>query len=515
MSFPSMVSRNTRNTEAERRLTAELLNVCANAAMRANAHFGVGAMRSPLRQLLILHPANPKVLGIFITALANLEEAGPAREWSARAYRVLPGSMEVAAASAQTTLQFADPGDSREIWRKLVNADPLRESYRLGLAQALEEAGAVAEAIEQLRRHLVLNPNTAIAHVLLARGLQHEGARPTGRQAGRRILARARASAPRDQVNRVNIAWHRLREAPDDPLSWEKFGARWGGSPYLEPVNGVVMPSWRGPGDSARKLIIRQELGLGDQVLFAHFLPALERLALTGAMVCAPRLRRLFARSFPNWKIVGDPTELVVGEFDAQIFAGDLGQHLTGSRQSGYLVADRQRVAMNRRRYLNLGFKRLIGFAWRGGNMTTAEERRRAIPLSDFSRLFGNREIGFVCLQHGVTEAERDQLAAFSNVILDASIDPLKDLDDLAAQIASMDLVVTSASANTHFAAALGIRVLALLPSIAHWHWGLPGVVSPWYPTLEPIRQPQPGDWRSVLEEVGRRLTCFMENAPG
>jgi len=510
-----MVSRNTRNTEAERRLTAELLNVCANAALRANAYSGVGAMRSPLRQLLILYPANPKVLGIFITALTNLEEARPAHEWSARAYRVLPGSMEVAAAAAQATLQFADPGDSREIWRKLVNMDPLQESYRLGLAQALEETGAVAEAIEQLRRHLVLNPNTAIAHVLLARGLQHEDARPTNRQAGRRVLARARASAPRDQVNRVNMAWHRLREAPDDPLSWQEFGARWGDSPYLEPIDGVVMPSWRGRADSARKLIIRQERGLGDQILYGHFLPALERLALTGAMVCAPRLRRLFARSFPNWTIVDDPTELTVGEFDAQIFAGDLGQHLIGSRQSGYLIPDRQRVAMNRSRYLKLGFKRLIGFAWRGGNTTIAEERRRAIRLGDFSRLFENQDIGFVCLQHGVTEAERDHLAAFSNVILDASIDPLKDLDDLAAQIAAMDLVVTSASANTHFAGALGIRVLALLPSIAHWHWGLPGVVSPWYPTLEPIRQPRPGDWRPVLEEARRRLTCFIKSAPG
>lgn len=497
-----MASPNTASQEIERKLTADLLRVCAAAALQAGAGTGVGVMRPALRRLLILHPANPKVLGIFITALVDLDEARDALKWGARSHRVLPDSLEVAAAAAKSTYQLGDPGQSRDIWRDLVGARPLQEWYRLGLAQSLVDTGPAAAAIGQLRLHLLLKPDTAVAHVLLARALQHEGAR----RAGRRVLARAVACEPFDQVNRVNMAWHRLREAPDKPASWKAFGARWGKSPYRRPVNGIVLPSWRGPRDSARRLILRQEIGLGDQVLYSHFLPTLDALGLSGAMVAAPRLHRLFTRSFPGWKLVGDASELSVDDFDAQIFAGDLGQHVHAPRESGYLVTDRRKVAVIGDRYIDLGFKHLVGFAWRGGNTATVEERRRAIPLPALSRLFEDPELGFVCLQHGVTQPERDFLAAYPNVIFDDAIDPLGDLDDLATQIAAMDLVVTGASANTHFAAALGVRVIALLPYIAHWHWGLPGITSPWYPTAETIRQSQPGQWSSVLEEAAQTL---------
>jgi hypothetical protein len=496
--FAPMTSRDAVNGDHERRLTARLLRFCADAGSKG----GAGAMRQALRRLLTLHPSNPKVLGILITALGDLDDVENARKWSHWAYRVRRDSLEVAASVARIVDRFDAPGESHEIWRELVEVRPLQEWYRLGLAQALEETGPPAAAMEQLRRHLILKPDTAVAHVLLARALQHRGERESGRE----FLAQALVCDPHDQMNRVNAAWHRLRDEPDQAASWRAFGARWGGSPYGGAMSGVVMQCWRGPADPARRLIVRQEVGLGDQVLYSHFLPGLDALGLTGVMVAAPRLHRLFARSFPTWTMAGDISELSVRDFDAQIFAGDLGQYIRGLGTPSYLVPDRHEVMANRKRYLGLGFTRLVGFAWRGGNLETPEERRRAIPLPMLSQLFSFRDIGFVCLQHGVTKRERDFLSTHSNVIFDDAIDPLGELDRLASQIAAMDMVVTGASANTHFAAALGVRVVALLPYIAHWHWGLQGDTSPWYPTLEAVRQSQPGAWRSVLDGTARLL---------
>jgi hypothetical protein len=493
-----MASRDTANENGLRGLTSELLRQCATDAMEG----GAGAMGPAMRRLLILHPANPKVLGILITALGDLDDGDDAGIWSARGKPASVEAPELAAAIANSAYLFGDSSESERIWRGLTGQSPLNAWYRLGLAQALIETGPPGAATEQLRRHLVLTPDTAVAHVLLARELQHQGQGDTGQG----IIARATICEPESQVNRVNVAWHRLREEPDNPSSWRAFGARWGGSPYDRPTKGTVLRQWRGPSDPARRLLVRQEVGLGDQVLYAHFLPTLNAFGLTGTMVAEPRLLRWFARSFPGWAFASDVSSLSADTFDAQIFAGDLGQILHAPLDSGFLVPDRQKAAKNRSRYLALGFGRLVGFAWRGGNMATVEERRRVIPLAKFASLFSNSKHGFVCLQHGVTQPERDFLASYPNVVLDEGIDPLGDLDEFAAQISAMDLVVTGASANTHFASAMGARVIVLLPYIAHWHWGLPGGMSPWYPMLEPIRQRRPGEWEPVLREAARRL---------
>jgi hypothetical protein len=55
-------------------------------------------------------------------------------------------------------------------------------------------------------------------------------------------------------------------------------------------------------------------------------------------------------------------------------------------------------------------------------------------------------------------------------------------------------------------AGALGIPVSLLLPFAADWRWLERRTDSPWYPTLRLFRQPELGDWESVLKEVESRL---------
>tara|TARA_B100000686_G_C16070153_1_gene608965 strand:- start:283 stop:537 length:255 start_codon:yes stop_codon:yes gene_type:complete len=75
-------------------------------------------------------------------------------------------------------------------------------------------------------------------------------------------------------------------------------------------------------------------------------------------------------------------------------------------------------------------------------------------------------------------------------------------MDDLAAQINCLDLVVSVANTTAHIAGALGIKTYVLLPYVADWRWQNKGEKCPWYPSVTLLRQTQPGNWSSVINDL-------------
>ena len=78
----------------------------------------------------------------------------------------------------------------------------------------------------------------------------------------------------------------------------------------------------------------------------------------------------------------------------------------------------------------------------------------------------------------------------------------LTDFSDTAYALSGMDLVITVDTALAHAAGALGIPTLLMVPFDPDWRWFLGRTDSPWYPTLRIYRQPRPGDWGSVIQEI-------------
>jgi hypothetical protein len=135
--------------------------------------------------------------------------------------------------------------------------------------------------------------------------------------------------------------------------------------------------------------------------------------------------------------------------------------------------------------------------------------------LTAWSPILKQRDFGFVSLQYGACGADLAAVQSETGVQIlhDETVDPLKDLDSLAAQTAAMDLVISIDNSTVHMAGALNVPVWVLLPFVPDWRWMLGRSDSPWYPSVELFRQPALGEWAPVIDTVAERLRRAFDAA--
>jgi hypothetical protein len=135
-----------------------------------------------------------------------------------------------------------------------------------------------------------------------------------------------------------------------------------------------------------------------------------------------------------------------------------------------------------------------VGLVWAGytGHPRDAE---RSIPVALINHLNALPGVAWYGFQLGAEEEP-----SLPNYVSLAPL--LSDFSDTAHALGGMDLVITVDTALTHLAGAMGIPTLLLVTYVPDFRWMLDRCDSPWYPTLQLYRQPSPGDWDSVIEQL-------------
>jgi tetratricopeptide (TPR) repeat protein len=280
-------------------------------------------------------------------------------------------------------------------------------------------------------------------------------------------------------------------------------------------------PLWDGSSLEEKSILIFAEQGVGDEIMFASCLPDIINQASLCIIECDKRLTPIFSRSFPKAVLVERANDFNFNSFqlpqtDTVTPIGSLPKSLRTDfdafPQKSYLIPDFNRVQMWRTRLRRLGEGLTVGISWRGGKLSKVR-RIRSIMLPQWAQLFSLSEVHFINLQYGDCKIELKELEEKLGVTIhdcweDAT--PLKDLDNFAAQIAALDLIVSVDNATVHMAGALGKPVWILLPFVPDWRWMLNRADSPWYPTMRLFRQPAPGDWESVISKVKEELLRLL-----
>ncbi|MGH6932797.1 MAG: hypothetical protein ACREEE_10250 [Dongiaceae bacterium] len=305
----------------------------------------------------------------------------------------------------------------------------------------------------------------------------------------------------------------------DYPTGWAKHESRWSVSYLRESPRHGDLPAWDGSSLTGRRILVWDEQGVGDKIMFAKAVPTLLEQSGNCVLEVEPRLVSLFARSFPTAEAVvssQNPGDLVSRRgFDAQTSIGSLCRWLLPDPadavfERGYLRPDQALADQLREHYReSFGGRPLIGVSWRGG--TGKKKRMRSIPLRDLAPILRQRDCAFISLQHGNCAAEIAELHAGTGIAmhLDNSINALADLDRFAAQTAAMDLVITIDNSTAHMAGALGVSVWVMLPVVPEWRWQLDRDDSPWYQSARLFRQKARGDWTPAIQRIAADLRQF------
>jgi tetratricopeptide (TPR) repeat protein len=162
-----------------------------------------------------------------------------------------------------------------------------------------------------------------------------------------------------------------------------------------------------------------------------------------------------------------------------------------------YVFADPEKAALRSEKISSTELK--VGLAWMGSDCATS---RRCNP-DRFDPLWHIDGIQWYSLQEGPISCENVDLHGRPLIHLGSG---LRNLSDMAAVIANLDLVITVDTAVAHLAGAMGKPVWVLLPIVPEWYWFQEQKHTPWYPSMRLYRQSAAGDWDNPLSEMTRDL---------
>jgi tetratricopeptide (TPR) repeat protein len=393
---------------------------------------------------------------------------------------------------------------------------PERAEAHSSLGTAFREMGRLDDAVDSYQRALSLDQDNTGAHSNLGVALADMGRLEDAAASHLKALEIDPGNAEaRYNLGLLHLMAGRFREG------WTGYALRWYLDEYADKPEFPQAP-WDGSTLAGKSILVWAEQGIGDEIMFAGMIPDLIETGARVTLECDHRLVPLYQRSFPGIECVpraAPPVrETRRDDIDFQMPVGDFcgwfREDLASfPARSGFLKADSARTAELRARYQErFPDKHIIGLSWRGGSQLMGAGR--SIPLADWLAILSHPRCAFVSLQYGDVEEELDDLRRDHgiDILRDPDVDPFRDIDGLASQIAAMDSVFSIANITLQLAGALGVPTWALLMKTPDWRWMLDRDDSPWYPSVKLFRQEARNDWVGVIERIAKALNERFKN---
>ena len=469
-------------------------------------------------------------LGLALRAQGFLDDA-------AEAYgHAIDAAPDMAEAHSNLGVVFKEKGEldaAADCYRRAIRIAPDLADAHCNLGILLHEQGALEEAAESLENALEAAPVNPIVEANLGAvmaGLErHEDAERLLKKALQRmpqdpdiLFNIGRAAFAGGQLDRA-VKFYRLaiKFAPEFAAAhhslahallargelaegWREYDWRWRAKNFIHELRHHPFPKWDGSSPAGKRILIWDEQGVGDKLLFAGLIPELLAAGADCVIETDPRLVGLFQRSFAGATVVPFEREqnalTDIGEFDFQLPIGDLPRWLRPEfmnfRPLGrYLSVDANLLNSMKKRYRDLGGETVVGISW-------ASNPPKGVSLEALMPVLSLPGITWVNLQYGDHSREIEKLRREGGIEIysDPGVDPIKDLDRFAAQVAAMDAVVTIQNTTLYVAGGVGVPTFALTAPAPDWRWfggagrlGETPVQAPWHENVTLFKR-KPGE---------------------
>ena len=539
--------------------------------LKQSGHFEEASHQ--IRRLLILEPANLDGVFQLANVLLDLKNPDGAKSFFLRTLQIAPRSGTARNNLGLITFENGNFDHAEEWFRAATIAAPgLAEAWR-NHARALTKLDREADALEPCKRSLMMEPANQLACMDMAGILRTQEwvKRAISLDPLAHDFYNNMAVAGTCDPDRIGVALWLRRSAvakPEHPEVWfrlssdaghrsdpqavvkhgtraffisdsyaharnntafallgqERFEEGWRvHTRRLETPEGqkilrrFAIPEWQDEAIEGRHLLLWGEQGIGDEVQFLTLLKHVCRMGARATVLAEPRLRPLIRRSFPDVMVpdVDGPSGEVESHHgaDFHLAIGDLPHRLRlfcggQAAPDPWIVVDPVRAkALRAALQARHPGKQLVGITWRSAAPTGA---RRSIPPALWAGIAGAPGVALVSLQYNVQDEDMAAFAA-AGIEVDTShgVDPMQDLDGLAALTSAMDLVISPPNNTVHFAGALAVPCWVMVPTRPDWRWGLTRQDSLWYPKTRVYRQETDGDWPPVLSQVSSELKLW------
>ncbi len=428
------------------------------------------------RQALALRPEHADTYNNLGNALARLDRYEEAFGCYNDALKLEPRLAAAWNNSGNTHARLGRHDEAIAAYARALAINPHYAEALTSLGNVQRHQGKLDEAIVSHRRAIEINPDYADAHfnlafALLVAGQFHEGWR--------------------------EYVWYWRREG----------GQR---RPFTP-------STWNGEDLADRRVFLHAEQGIGDELFFLRFAPALKRRG-AGRVTYRPsrKTASLLART-PVIDEVAGPDATPAAE-DWVFAVGDLPRLLDMERadqipSSIPLSPLPAQVETMRRRLAELGPLPYIGVTWRAGTAAKELVLFKESPLVKIAQVLRAVPATVLILQR---QPQAGDIEAFTKELGRPAHDFSalnEDLEQMLALLALLDDYVGVSNTNMHLRASTGKTARVLVPAPPEWRWMAEGKESPWFPGFAVYRQGYDGDWTMALEELSVDLRCIYLTA--
>lgn len=295
-------------------------------------------------------------------------------------------------------------------------------------------------------------------------------------------------------------------------LALEHYALGW--HYYFQRKRGVdradtLSPITPGATFAGKHILLTADQGIGDQLFFLRFAPALVK---QGARVsCRPDRKLIPLLKRLPWIDTVLETEQPPNA-DYTFALGDLPLLLQMNSRADIppplpLIPCSDRTQQIAKQLAALGPPPYVAVTWRAGKTRETAMNYflyKSIPPAALARAMRTLSATIIVVQR---EPAAEEIDAFSRE-LNRPVHDFSayndDLENMLALMANVTQYITVSNTNLHLRASLNLPSHALIAHPPDWRWLSAGNASPWFPRTTLYRQGPDGDWSAALEHLSR-----------